>query len=77
MRNGSPLTTTCTPVSPNCSGATSLAAACQTPCKRSLNRTPSPNYGIEQAIVLHEGNVENAGAVSYLPTYMAMCLEAG
>ncbi|MDD6566724.1 MAG: DUF4143 domain-containing protein, partial [Parafannyhessea umbonata] len=35
------------------------------------------NYGIERAIVLHEGNVEKDGPVSYLPTYMTMCLEPG
>ncbi len=35
------------------------------------------NYGIERAIVLHEGNVERAGVVCYLPTYMMMCLEPG
>lgn len=35
------------------------------------------NYGIERAIVLHEGNVEQDGAVLYLPTYMMMCLEPG
>lgn len=35
------------------------------------------NYGIERAIVLHEGNVERRGAVCYLPTYMMMCLEPG
>ena len=35
------------------------------------------NYGIERAIVLHEGNVEKGGPVSYLPTYMTMCLEPG
>ena len=32
------------------------------------------NYGIEHAVVLHEGNVETKGSVSYLPIYMAMCL---
>lgn len=35
------------------------------------------NYGISEAIVLHEGNVEQSGMVSYLPTYMAMCLKPG
>jgi hypothetical protein len=35
------------------------------------------NYGIERAIVLHEGNVEKDGAICYLPTYMMMCLEPG
>lgn len=35
------------------------------------------NYGIERAIVLHEGNVECDGAVSYLPPYMTMCLLPG
>lgn len=35
------------------------------------------NYGIERAIVLHEGNVERRGAVDYLPVYMAMCLRPG
>ena len=35
------------------------------------------NYGIEQAMVLHEGNVEQKGSISYLPAYMAMCIEPG
>lgn len=35
------------------------------------------SYGIERAIVLHEGNVEKDGAICYLPTYMMMCLEPG
>ncbi len=35
------------------------------------------NYGIERAIVLHEGNVERDGRILYLPAYMAMCLEPG
>lgn len=37
----------------------------------------TPNYGIDRAIVLHEGNVKREGAVSYLPAYMAMCLTPG
>lgn len=35
------------------------------------------NFGIERAIVLHEGNVERDGKILYLPAYMAMCLEPG
>lgn len=35
------------------------------------------NYGIERAIVLHEGNVEAKGQVAYLPIYMTMCLRSG
>lgn len=35
------------------------------------------NFGIERAIVLHEGNVEHDGKILYLPAYMAMCLEPG
>jgi predicted AAA+ superfamily ATPase len=35
------------------------------------------NWSIERAVVLHEGNVEVAGAVSYLPEYMVMCLRPG
>lgn len=35
------------------------------------------NYGIERAIVLHEGNVEKKGVIEYLPAYMAMCLHPG
>lgn len=34
-----------------------------------------PNYGIEEAIVLHEGNVEVEGRIRYLPLYMTMFLE--
>ena len=30
------------------------------------------NWGIEQAIVLYDGNVEEDGKVLYLPVYMAM-----
>ena len=37
----------------------------------------TPNYGIERAVVLHEGNVEQLGRVLYLPAYMAMCLKPG
>ena len=37
---------------------------------------PENNYGIERAIVFHEGNVETDGGVVYLPAYMAFCLEA-
>lgn len=33
------------------------------------------NYGIERAIVLHEGNVEVDGKVAYLPMYMTMVLD--
>ena len=33
------------------------------------------NYGIREAIVLHEGNVEVRGKVVYLPMYMTMFLE--
>lgn len=32
-------------------------------------------YGIERAIVLHEGNVETDGRVAYLPMYMTMVLD--
>ena len=35
------------------------------------------NYGIERAVVLHEGNVKQVKNVAYLPIYMAMCLEPG
>ena len=30
------------------------------------------NWGIDQAIVLYDGNVEESGKVLYLPVYMAM-----
>lgn len=33
------------------------------------------NYGIERAVVLHEGNVELCGKVAYLPMYMTMVLD--
>lgn len=33
------------------------------------------NYGIERAVVLHEGNVEVCGKVAYLPMYMTMVLD--
>lgn len=33
------------------------------------------NFGIERAIVLHEGNVETDGRVAYLPMYMTMVLD--
>ena len=33
------------------------------------------NYGIERAVVLHEGNVEVDGKVVYLPMYMTMVLD--
>lgn len=33
-----------------------------------------PNWGIERAIVLHDGNVEVGGSNLYLPVYMAMCI---
>ena len=39
------------------------------------NALATPNWGIKRAIVLHEGNVESSGAISYLPTYMVMCLK--
>ena len=32
------------------------------------------NWGIDQAVVLHDGNVEAASNVAYLPIYMAMCI---
>ncbi|EJW89143.1 hypothetical protein EVA_22750, partial [gut metagenome] len=32
------------------------------------------NYGIERAVVLHEGNVEVDGKVVYFPMYMTMDL---
>lgn len=32
------------------------------------------NWGLERAIVLHEGNVEADGKVAYLPMYMTICL---
>lgn len=35
------------------------------------------NWGIERAVVLHEGNVESFEKVSYLPTYMTMFLKPG
>lgn len=35
------------------------------------------NYGLDCALVLHEGNVETDGKVSYLPVYMTMCLGRG
>ena len=37
----------------------------------------TPNYGIERAVVLHDGNVEQKGSVTYLPAYMAMCIKPG
>lgn len=33
------------------------------------------NYGIERAVVLHEGNVETDDKVAYLPMYMTMVLD--
>ena len=36
------------------------------------NVLSSPNYEIEQAIVLCEGNVNEAGKTLYLPAYMVM-----
>ncbi|MGN0037930.1 MAG: ATP-binding protein [Coriobacteriales bacterium] len=38
------------------------------------NALKTPNWGIERAIVLHEGNVERALGIDYLPAYMAMFL---
>lgn len=38
------------------------------------NALKTPNWGIEHAIVLHEGNVERALGIDYLPAYMAMFL---
>lgn len=35
------------------------------------------NYGIESAVVLHEGNVEVEGPIAYLPMYMTMLLGSG
>ena len=32
------------------------------------------NYGIEEALVLHEGNLSADGAVAYCPVYMAAFL---
>lgn len=32
------------------------------------------NYGLERAFVLHEGNVETDGSVTYLPMYMTGCV---
>ena len=37
-----------------------------------LRFTISLQIGIEQAIVLYDGNVEEDGKVLYLPVYMAM-----
>lgn len=34
----------------------------------------TPNYGIEEAIVLCEGNIEVSDQISYLPVYLAMFL---
>lgn len=34
----------------------------------------TPNYGIEEAIVLCEGNIEVSNQISYLPVYLAMFL---
>ena len=43
---------------------------------RALNKALSTeNYGIGHAVVLHEGNVEQEGGVSYLPAYMVMCVK--
>lgn len=33
-----------------------------------------PNYGINQALVLYEGNLEVEGSVTYCPVYMVGCL---
>lgn len=38
------------------------------------NALAMPNWGIRDAVVLHEGNVETDGAVAYLPVYMAAFL---
>ncbi|MGN0077796.1 MAG: ATP-binding protein [Coriobacteriales bacterium] len=38
------------------------------------NALKTPNWGIERAIVLHEGNVEQGPGIDYLPAYMAMFL---
>ena len=38
------------------------------------NALKTPNWGIERAVVLHEGNVERELGVDYLPAYMAMFL---
>ncbi|MBQ9955434.1 MAG: ATP-binding protein [Eggerthellaceae bacterium] len=34
----------------------------------------TPNYAIDSAVVLHDGNVERDGKVAYLPVYMASLL---
>lgn len=39
------------------------------------NALSTPNFGIEQAIVLHEGNTEIDGKVMYLPMYMTMFIK--
>lgn len=39
------------------------------------NALSTPNFGIEQAIVLHEGNIEIEGSVTYLPMYTTMFLK--
>ena len=38
------------------------------------NALKTSNWGIEEAIVLHEGNVKRELGVDYLPAYMAMFL---
>ena len=38
------------------------------------NALTTPNWGIERAIVLHEGNVKQGTGIDYLPAYMAMFL---
>lgn len=42
---------------------------------RALNKVMStPNYGIQEAIVLYEGNLEVADNVIYAPIYMVAAL---
>ncbi len=41
------------------------------------NALATPNYGIDHAVVLSEGNLEVEGRVHYLPVYMAGLLESG
>lgn len=41
-----------------------------------VNVLATPNYGIDEAIVLYEGNLEVEGEVAYCPVYMAAFLGA-